>query len=105
SLVRGWTELRTLPARGWAMVTAAAVLIAANWGLFTLTGHGVVHVALLVSAGPVTAVPLLLYGAAARRDPAHDAGHPDAHAPVPVGRPRRREAMPAERWVGFGLVW
>ena len=217
----GWGELRTLHARGWAMVTAAAVLIAVNWGLFiygvaighvveialgyyigplvnvvlgvlvlrerprplqwvalviataavvvialgdgrvpwlglglavtfgtyglikktvplssmssltaegvvlglpalamvavlellgvgTLTGHGAMHVALLVSAGPVTAVPLLLYGAAARRIPLTTLGTLMYLTPtlqflwavLVVG-----EAMPAERWVGFGLVW
>ena len=221
SVLRGWTALRTLPARGWAMVTAAAVLIAVNWGLFiyavsvghvvevalgyyigplvsvllgvfvlrerlrtvqwvavgiatvavlviavgdgrvpwlglglavsfatyglikktvplpatasltaegvvlaplavvylvalqvagsgTLTGHGAGHVALLMSAGPVTAVPLLLYGASARRIPLSTLGTLQYLAPtlqflwgvLVVG-----EAMPAERWVGFGLVW
>ena len=32
ALVGGWRELRSLRGRGWAMVTAAAVLIAVNWG-------------------------------------------------------------------------
>jgi chloramphenicol-sensitive protein RarD len=221
TVLRGWTALRTLAARGWAMVTAAAVLIAVNWGLFiyavsvghvvevalgyyigplvnvllgvfvlrerlravqwvavgiatvavlviavgdgrvpwlglglavsfatyglikktvplpatasltaegvvlaplavayivllqvtgsgTLTGHGAAHVALLMSAGPVTAVPLLLYGASARRIPLSTLGTLQYLAPtlqflwgvLVVG-----EAMPAERWVGFGLVW
>jgi chloramphenicol-sensitive protein RarD len=180
--MRGWSQLRRLPARGWAMVAAAAALISVNWGLYiyavfagrvveaalgyfmsplvsvllgvlvlrerlrrmqvvavalgtvavvviaveagslpwialslacsfglygllktmiplsatagvtaeglvlgplavavavafeltgagTFTGHGVGHVLLLMAAGPVTAVPLLLYGAAARRVP------------------------------------
>ncbi len=221
TLRRGWGELRALSGRGWAMVTAAAVLIAANWGLFiygvgighvvevalgyyigplvnvvlgvlvlrerprpwqwaalatataavvlisvddgrvpwlglglavsfglyglikktvplsstasltgeglvlglpaaalllalqtagagTLTGHGPVHVALLAAAGPVTAVPLLLYGAAARRIPLTTLGTLMYLTPtlqflwgvLAVGEP-----MPPERWAGFGLVW
>ncbi|MCX6465585.1 MAG: EamA family transporter RarD [Pseudonocardiales bacterium] len=42
--LRGWAELRTLGGRGWAMVTAAGALIAANWGLFiyaVFSGQGV----------------------------------------------------------------
>lgn len=221
ALVGGWRELRSLPSRGWAMVTAAAVLTAANWGLFiygvaighvveialgyyigplvnvvlgvlvlrerprllqwvalgiataavvlisvgsghvpwlglalavtfgtyglikktvplsstasltaegvvlglpaaallvvlqvagtgTLTGHGPGHVALLMSAGPVTALPLLLYGVAARRIPLTTLGTLMYLTPtlqflwgvLVVG-----EAMPPERWAGFGLVW
>ena len=49
---------------------AAALLVVLQVaGVGTLTGHGAGHVALLMSAGPVTALPLLLYGAAARRIP------------------------------------
>ena len=60
TLLRGWTALRTLPARGWAMVTAAAVLIAVNWGLFIYAvsvGH-VVEVALGYYIGPLVSVLL-----------------------------------------------
>ena len=221
SVRRGWGLLRTLPGRGWAMVTAAAVLIAVNWGLFiygvaighvveialgyyigplvnvvlgvlvlgerprpmqwvalatataavlviavgdgrvpwlglglavsfgtyglikktvplpsatsltaeglvlglpalayvvwlqaagfgTLTGHGAGHVAWLVSSGPVTAVPLLLYGAAARRIPLTTLGTLLYLTPTLQflwGVLVVHEVMPAERWVGFGLVW
>lgn len=220
-VVRGWGELRRLPARGWALVVAAAALIAVNWGVFiygiaidqvveialgyytsplfsvllgvlvlrerprptqwaalgiatgavvligygngrvpwlglvlgitfglyglvkktvpltstasltaegivlgplaavllvslqlagtgTLTGYGPVHVLFLVLAGPVTAVPLLLYGAAARRIPLTTLGVLMYLTPtlqflwgvLVVG-----EAMPAQRWLGFALVW
>lgn len=220
-LVRGWGELRTLSATGWVMVTAAALCIAANWGVFiygvyidqvveialgyytsplfsvllgvvvlrerpraaqwvalgiataavvligvgngrvpwlglalgvtfglygllkktvpigstagltaegivlgpvaavllvllqlagtgTLAGHGAWHVVLLVLAGPVTAVPLLLYGAAARRIPLTTLGVLMYLTPtlqflwgvLVIG-----EAMPPERWAGFAMVW
>ena len=221
SVVRGWGALRSLPPRVWAMVTAAAALIAVNWGLFiyatgvghvvevalgyyigplvsvligvlvlrerlrplqwvavgiataavlviavgdhrvpwlglglavsfatyglikktvplpatasltaegvvlaplaatylvflqlagtaTLTGHGAGHVALLVLTGPVTAVPLLLFGAAARRIPLTTLGTLQYRAPTLqflLGVVVYGEVMPAERWVGFGLVW
>jgi chloramphenicol-sensitive protein RarD len=221
SVVRGWGALRSLPPRVWAMITAAAALIAVNWGLFiyattvghvvevalgyyigplvsvligvlvlrerlrllqwvavgiataavlviavgdhrvpwlglglavsfatyglikktvplpaaasltaegvvlaplaaaylvflqlagtaTLTGHGAGHVALLVLTGPVTAVPLLLFGAAARRIPLTTLGTLQYLAPTLqflLGVVVYGEVMPAERWVGFGLVW
>lgn len=219
--VRGWRALRTLPPRGWVMITAAAALIAVNWGLFiyatgierivevalgyfigplvsvllgvlvlrerlrllqwiavgiaaaavlviavgdgripwiglglavsfavyglikktvplsatasltaegvvlapiaavylvavalagtgNLTGHGAGHVALLVATGPVTAVPLLLFGAAARRIPLSTLGTLQYLAPslqFVLGVAVYGEVMPAERWIGFGLVW
>ena len=34
SLLHGWRELRRLSGRGWLTVTAAALCIAGNWGLF-----------------------------------------------------------------------
>jgi chloramphenicol-sensitive protein RarD len=221
SVVRGWGALRSLPPRVWAMVTAAAALIAVNWGLFiyatavghvvevalgyyigplvsvligvlvlrerlrllqwvavgiataavlviavgdhrvpwlglglavsfatyglikktvplpatasltaegvvlaplaaaylvflqvagtaSLTGHGAGHVALLVLTGPVTAVPLLLFGAAARRIPLTTLGTLQYLAPTLqflLGVVVYGEVMPAGRWVGFGLVW
>jgi chloramphenicol-sensitive protein RarD len=58
--------------------------------------------------GPVTALPLLLYGAAARRVPLTTLGVLMYLAPtlqflwgvLVIGEP-----MPVERWVGFALVW
>jgi chloramphenicol-sensitive protein RarD len=221
TVLRGWAALRTLAARGWAMVAAAAVLIAVNWGVFiyavaighvvevalgyyigplvsvllgvlvlrerlravqwvalgiatiavlviavgdgrvpwlglalavsfstyglikktvplpatasltaegivlaplaalylvalqahgagTVTGHGAGHLLWLMSAGPVTAVPLLLYGAAARRIPLATLGTLQYLTPTLQflwGLLVVREAMPTERWVGFALVW
>ena len=60
ALVGGWRELRSLPSRGWAKVTAAAVLISANWGLFiygVAIGH-VVEIALGYYIGPLVNVVL-----------------------------------------------
>ncbi len=221
SLVRGWPELRALSGRGWAMVTAAGVLITVNWGLYiyavfdgqvveaalgyfmsplvsvllgvavlrermgraqwvavalgavavvviavengrppwialtlaasfglyglikrtvplsaaasvtaeglvlgpfavavvvwfqvtgggTMVDHGAGHLLLLIAAGPVTAVPLLLYGVAARRVPLSTIGVLMYLNPVlqfTWGVFVVHEAMPATRWIGFVLIW
>lgn len=66
------------------------------------------HVGLLVLAGPVTAVPLLLFGSAVRRLPLSVVGLLQYLAPVLqllVGVVAFGEEMPAERWAGFVLVW
>ena len=88
---------------------AVAVVVAYEVsGAGTLTGHGVGHVLLLLASGPVTAIPLMLYGAAARRVPLSTIGVLMYLNPIlqflwgvlVVG-----EAMPATRWIGFVLVW
>ena len=66
------------------------------------------HTAGLLAAGAITAVPLLLFAAAARRLPLSVLGLIQFVAPVIqflVGVFILNEAMPFERWVGFGLVW
>ncbi|WP_104198431.1 EamA family transporter RarD [Cryobacterium sp. M15] len=66
------------------------------------------HTASLLAAGIITAVPLLLFAAAARRLPLTVLGLIQFVAPVLqflVGVVILNEAMPFERWVGFGLVW
>lgn len=221
SLVKGWPELRALNARGWAMVTAAGVLITVNWGLYiyavfhgqvveaalgyfmsplvsvllgvlvlrermgraqwaavalgvvavvviavengtppwialtlavsfgtyglikrtvplsaaasvtaeglvlgpfavavvvwfqvagggTMIDHGTGHLLLLIAAGPVTALPLLLYGVAARRVPLSTIGVLMYLNPIlqfSWGVFVVHEAMQATRWIGFALIW
>ncbi|MEO7124382.1 MAG: EamA family transporter RarD [Lacisediminihabitans sp.] len=72
-------------------------------------GHyGVGHALLLLSAGVVTALPLLAFAAAARRLPLVYTGLIQYLTPLlqfVFGAFVLREAMPAERWLGFGLVW
>ena len=66
------------------------------------------HTAGLLAAGIITAVPLLLFAAAARRLPLTVLGLIQFVAPVLqflVGVFILNEAMPLERWLGFGLVW
>ncbi len=66
------------------------------------------HTVGLLAAGVVTAVPLLLFAAAARRLPLTSMGMIQYFAPLLqflVGVFILHEPMPPERWVGFGLVW
>ncbi|MFC6879823.1 EamA family transporter RarD [Actinomadura yumaensis] len=70
--------------------------------------HGIGHGTLLAGAGIVTAVPLMLFNAAAIRIPMSAIGMLQYLAPVLqflIGLLVQHEAMPASRWAGFLLVW
>lgn len=70
--------------------------------------HDVGHTAAMLAAGVVTTVPLLLFAAGARRLPLVTMGLIQFLAPVlqfVFGVVVLHEAMPLERWIGFGLVW
>ena len=63
---------------------------------------------LLVLAGVVTAIPLLLFAAAARRVPLTTIGLLQFLTPVLqliVGVVLLHEHVSPARWVGFGIVW
>jgi chloramphenicol-sensitive protein RarD len=104
------TATAGVAAEGLVLAPFAVAAVAAYElsGAGTLTGHGVGHVLLLVATGPITAVPLMLYGAAARRVPLSTIGVLMYLNPVlqflwgvlVVGEP-----MPPTRWIGFVLVW
>ena len=105
---------RTVPALpGLAVETAVAApfaLVYLLWlgGAGTFTGHGAGHSLLLLSTGIVTALPLLLFSAAARRLPLSVIGMLQYLAPVIqflVGLLVFGEHMPPARWAGFFLVW
>lgn len=71
-------------------------------------GHGAGHLTLLMLTGPITAVPLLMFGAAAIRIPLSTMGLLQYLAPVfqfLCGVLYFHETMPPERWAGFALVW
>ncbi|GAA4066981.1 EamA family transporter RarD [Streptomyces shaanxiensis] len=77
-------------------------------GESTFTSQGPGHVALLAATGVVTALPLVCFGAAAIRVPLSTLGLLQYLAPVfqfLLGVLYFHEAMPAERWAGFALVW
>ena len=77
-------------------------------GRGTFTADAPWHPLLLASTGVVTAVPLLLFAAAARRVPLTTTGLLQYITPVlqlALGVLVLGEQMPASRWAGFGLVW
>jgi chloramphenicol-sensitive protein RarD len=77
-------------------------------GTSTFAQEGAGHALLLVAAGVVTGVPLLLFGAAARRLPLSVVGMLQFLTPTLqflVGLLVFGEHMSPVRWVGFGLVW
>lgn len=77
-------------------------------GATTFAGHGGVHTALMVSTGVATAIPLLLFAAAASRVPLSTIGLLQFLTPflqLMTGVLVLGETVPASRWVGFALVW
>lgn len=101
---------------GFTLETAIlAPLAAITLGLIAVWGggldfgrHGAVHTTLLVLAGVATAVPLLLFAAAARRIPLVTVGLIQFATPIMqllcavlfLG-----EHVSTARWIGFGIVW
>ena len=82
-------------------------VLAAN-GELVMGSEGAVHTSLLLAAGVITAVPLLLFAAAARRLPLVYLGLSQYLAPVTqflIGVFLFHEKMPLARWLGFALVW
>ena len=74
----------------------------------TLGRHGGVHTGLLLSAGIVTAIPLLFFAAAARRVPLVTIGLLQFMTPVLqllCGVLLLGEHVAPALWVGFGIVW
>ncbi len=87
-------------------VPAVLYLVLIGGGTFRMDAPA--HDALLISSGLVTAIPLLLFGAAARRLPLTTIGLLQYLGPVLqflIGVLVLREPMPAGRLVGFILVW
>lgn len=92
--------------------TVAPVMVAYLLWL-SLTGGATVDIAspyglLMLAAGPVTAIPLLLFAAGARRVRLVTLGMIQYIAPIGqflLGWLVFDEPMPPERWVGFALVW
>ncbi|NGO42769.1 EamA family transporter RarD [Streptomyces sp. YC419] len=95
------TAIQFLPALGY-------LLWLAGQGDMAFGAEGAGHAALLAATGVVTAAPLVCFGAAAIRVPLSTLGLLQYLAPVLqflLGVLYFREAMPAERWAGFALVW
>ncbi|MBB6175074.1 chloramphenicol-sensitive protein RarD [Nocardiopsis mwathae] len=95
------TLLIFLPALGY-------LLFLGHSGTGTFTGVSTQHTLLLIGSGVVTAVPLLCFGAAARRIPLSMIGLLQFMVPVMqflFAWLVFAEELPLSRWVGFGIVW
>ncbi|TFV60699.1 EamA family transporter RarD [Mycobacterium sp. PS03-16] len=94
--------LIALPIAGGYLV----VLAVTGQGHFLSAGTG--HAALLMLAGPVTAIPLLLFAAAAQRLPLVTLGllfYINPALQMAWGVVVGQEPMPVGRWIGFALIW
>ena len=91
-----------------APVAVVVLVVLGLQGATTFTGHGAGHTTLLVLTGVVTAVPLLLFAAAARRIPLVTVGLIQFITPVlqlAVGVLVLGDHVSGALWVGFGIVW
>lgn len=93
----------------WALPFAVGFLI---WLQATDQAHfvnyGVGHTVLLLLAGPMTAIPLLLFAAAAQRLPMVTMGllfYLNPGLQMAWGVFIGHEPMPPGRWLGFALIW
>jgi chloramphenicol-sensitive protein RarD len=90
------------------LVPVAVGILAFSWPTVQF-GHGDMWTTvLLIGLGPVTAIPLLLFGYAASKVPMAWMGFMQYFAPTIqfiVGVAVMHEPMPTARWVGFALVW
>ncbi|WP_341952816.1 EamA family transporter RarD [Salinibacterium sp. TMP30] len=83
------------------------LMLSAN-GTLTVGTVGTGHTVLTLCLGAITAIPLILFAAAARRLPLTYMGLAQYLAPIlqlVVGVFIFHEAMPPERWLGFAIVW
>ncbi|WP_297622287.1 EamA family transporter RarD [Nocardioides sp.] len=91
-----------------APVAAAYVAWLVATGQSNFGSHGVGHAVLFTSTGIITAIPLMLFGAAAIRVSMVSLGLLQYLAPTiqfALGILVFHEDMPPSRWIGFGLVW
>ena len=98
----------TLETAWLAPVAIVQLVVVAGLSGLTFGTVSTWHTLGLLGAGIVTAVPLLLFAAAARRLPLTVIGLVQFVAPVlqfVVGVFVLQEPMPPERWAGFALVW
>jgi chloramphenicol-sensitive protein RarD len=93
----------------WALPVAVGFLV---WLQLSHQAHfvneGTGHAVLLMLAGPVTAIPLLLFAAAAQRLPLVSMGllfYLNPALQMAWGVLIGHEPMPIGRWIGFALIW
>jgi chloramphenicol-sensitive protein RarD len=94
--------LLALPLAGGYLIMLAVL----GQGHFLHYGTG--HAVLLMLAGPVTAIPLLFFAAAAQRLPLITIGllfYLNPAMQMALGVLIGHEPMPVGRWIGFALIW
>ena len=104
------SALRSLAGESLVILPVAVGILVwlAGRGETTFLGEGTPHTLLMISTGVATAVPLLLFAAAASRVPLSTVGLLQFLTPVLqllIGVVLMGERVPASRWVGFVLVW
>jgi chloramphenicol-sensitive protein RarD len=95
-------KLLALPVAGGYLVALQVI------GSAHFVNYGWGHALLLLLAGPVTAIPLLLFAAAAQRLPLVTLGllfYLNPALQMAWGVLVGHEPMPVGRWIGFGLIW
>jgi chloramphenicol-sensitive protein RarD len=91
-----------------APLALVAIVILGLQGNSTVTDHGTGYLVLVLLTGPLTAIPLLLFGAAATRVSMTTLGLLNYLTPVIqflLGTAVFHEHMSPVRWAGFALVW
>jgi chloramphenicol-sensitive protein RarD len=91
-----------------APLALVAVVVLGLHGSSTVTDHGPGYFILVLLTGPLTAIPLLLFGAAATRISMTTLGLLNYLTPVIqfiLGTVVFHEHMSPIRWAGFALVW
>ena len=91
-----------------AVPSAIYLIVLGSLGLQTFTGFGGWHVVVIIVTGPATAIPLILFRAAARRIPLSWVGMLQYLTPTiqfTLGVTVLGEMMSTTRWVGFFVIW
>jgi chloramphenicol-sensitive protein RarD len=91
-----------------APIAAGYIFFLMSQGTAAVGSEGSWHLALVMTTGIVTAIPLLCFGAAATRVTLTTIGLLQYLTPTmqfALGVLLFREDMPPMRWVGFSLVW
>ncbi|HHX46357.1 MAG TPA: EamA family transporter RarD [Brevibacterium sp.] len=91
-----------------AAPSAIYLIVLGSLGLQTFTGFGGWHVVVIIVTGPATAIPLILFSAAARRIPLSWVGMLQYLTPTiqfTLGVTVLGEMMSTTRWVGFFVIW
>jgi chloramphenicol-sensitive protein RarD len=104
----GAIESLTIETGVLALPALATLIVLQVDGHLVFAHHSVGNSALLIATGAVTAIPLLLFGVAARLLPLSTMGLLQYMTPVLqliVGVWVDHEAMEPARWAGFALVW